>query len=212
MDTVWGNISFAMLGVFPARRGVARMYRRIFRVLFAVSVLVLISGCQTVSGILAELFGDLPVAAPEPEPQAPQLADRIVVRKSKRTLELLHDGALFESFPIALGREPRGSKQEEGDGRTPEGVYQIDWRSMQTRYTRALHISYPDGNDRDRARAMKVEPGGAIFIHGLPSDYGPFDPPQWYRDWTEGCISVGNAAIVKIWDAVPDGTPIEILP
>jgi murein L,D-transpeptidase YafK len=125
---------------------------------------------------------------------------------------LLHDGALFESFPIALGREPRGSKQEEGDGRTPEGVYLIDWRSMQTRYTRALHISYPDGNDRDRARALKVEPGGAIFIHGLPSDYGPFDPPEWYRDWTEGCISVGNAAIVKIWDAVPDGTPIEILP
>src|SRR6266480_2026331 len=108
--------------------------------------------------------------------------------------------------------EPRGPKQEEGDGRTPEGVYWIDWRSTQTRYTRALHISYPDGNDRDRARAMKAEPGGAIFIHGLPSDYGPFDPPQWYRDWTEGCISVGNAAIVKIWDAVPDGTPIEILP
>jgi murein L,D-transpeptidase YafK len=201
-----------MLGVFAARRGVARMYRRIFRVLFAVSVLGLTSGCETVSGILAELFGDSPVAAAEPEPQAPKLADRIVVRKSKRTLELLHDGALFESFPIALGREPRGSKQEEGDGRTPEGVYLVDWRSMQTRYTRALHISYPDGNDRDRARAMKVEPGGAIFIHGLPSDYGPFDPPQWYRDWTEGCISVGNAAIVKIWDAVPDGTPIEILP
>ena len=201
-----------MLGVFAARRGVARMYRRIFRVLFALSVLMLTSGCETVSGILAELFGDSPVAAAEPEPQAPKLADRIVVRKSKRTLELLHDGALFESFPIALGREPRGSKQEEGDGRTPEGVYLIDSRSMQTRYTRALHISYPDGKDRDRARAMKVEPGGAIFIHGLPSDYGPFDPPEWYRDWTEGCISVGNAAIVKIWDAVPDGTPIEILP
>jgi murein L,D-transpeptidase YafK len=212
MDTVWGNSSFAMLGVFAARRGIARIYGRIFRVLFALSVLMLTSGCETVSGILAELFGDSPVAAPEPEPPAPQLADRVVVRKSKRTLELLHDGALFESFPISLGREPRGSKQEEGDGRTPEGVYLIDSRSMQTRYTRALHISYPDGKDRDRARAMKVEPGGAIFIHGLPSDYGPFDPPEWYRDWTEGCISVGNAAIVKIWDAVPDGTPIEILP
>ena len=159
-----------------------------------------------------DIVGDSPVAAPEPEPQAPQLADRIIVRKSKRTLELLHDGAVFESFPIALGREPRGPKQEEGDGRTPEGVYRIDWRSTQTRYTRALHISYPDENERDRAQAMKVDPGGAIFIHGLPSDYGPFDPPQWYRDWTEGCISVGNAAVVKIWDTVPDGTPIEILP
>src|SRR5881392_1114362 len=60
-------------------------------------------------------------------------------------------------------------------------------------------------------RRMKVDPGGAIFIHGLPTDYGPFDPPRWYRDWTEGCISVGNAAVVKIWEIVPDGTPIEIL-
>jgi murein L,D-transpeptidase YafK len=212
MLPVWGNSSFAMLGVFAARGEVARIDWRIFRVLIAVSVLSLTSGCETISGILADLFGDSPIATPEPKPQAPEFADRIVVRKSKRTLELLHDGAVFESFPIALGREPQGPKQEEGDGRTPEGIYRIDSRSLQTRYTRALHISYPDEQDRDGARAMKVDPGGAIFIHGLPSDYGPFDPPQWYRDWTEGCISVGNAAIVKIWDAVPDGTPIEILP
>jgi murein L,D-transpeptidase YafK len=204
--------SFAMLGVVAARHELARVDWRLFRVLIVLSILATTSGCETISGILADLFGDSPVAAPEPQPQAPRLADRIVVRKSKRTLQLLHDGAVFESFPIALGREPRGPKQEEGDGRTPEGVYRIDGRSMQTRYTRALHISYPDGNDRDRARAMKVKPGGAIFIHGLPSDYGPFDPPQWYRDWTEGCVSVGNAAIVKIWDAVADGTPIEIIP
>ena len=114
------------------------------------------------------------------------------------------------AFQTALGREPRGPKQKEGDGRTPEGVYTIDWRSDQTRYTRELHISYPEMRDRERANDMNVEPGSAIFIHGLPRDYGPFDPPQWYRDWTEGCISVGNVAIVKIWDAVPDGTPIEI--
>ena len=201
-----------MLGVSAARRELARIDWGIVRVLMAVSVLSLTGGCETISGILADLFGDLPIATPKPEPQAPRLADRIVVRKSNRTLELLHDGAVIESFPIALGREPRGPKQQEGDGRTPEGIHRIDSRLLQTRYTRALHISYPDERDRDRARALKVEPGGAILIHGLPSDYGPFDPPQWYRDWTEGCISVGNAAIVKIWDAVPDGTPIEILP
>jgi murein L,D-transpeptidase YafK len=208
-----GIAAFVMLGVFAPRRGVARIERRMFRVLIVVSILATTSGCQTISGTLADLFGDSPVAAPQPEVTAtPRLADRIVVRKSRRTLELLHAGAVFETFPIALGREPRGPKQEEGDGRTPEGVYRIDSRSTRTHYTRALHISYPDENDRDGARARKADPGGAIFIHGLPSDYGPFDPPEWYRDWTEGCISVGNAAIVTIWDAVPDGTPIEILP
>jgi len=200
-----------MLGVLAARRGVACVDWRIFRVLIALSVLSLTSGCETISGILADLFGDSPVATLEPEPQASQLADRIVVHKSKRKLELLHDGAVFESFPIALGREPRGPKQTEGDGRTPEGVYRIDWRSMQTRYTRALHISYPAGNDRDRARRMKVDPGRCDLHSRAAERLWPVRS-QWYRDWTEGCISVGNAAIVKIWDAVPDGTPIEILP
>jgi murein L,D-transpeptidase YafK len=171
--------------------------------------------CQPVLSIISRTFAILAliggcVEAPAPAPPLP--ADRVVVQKSKRTLELLREGKVFATFPIALGRAPRGPKLQEGDGRTPEGVYRIDWRSMQTRYTRALHISYLDERDRGRANAMGVDPGGAIFVHGLPPDYGPFDPPRWYRDWTEGCISVGNAAIAKIWDTVPDGTSIEILP
>ena len=186
------------------------MRRRVFRVIFAAALLGLTSGCETISGLLDDLFGPAPSeparaeAAPEP-----QLADRIVVLKSKRTLELVHAGEVFETFPIALGREPRDPKQQEGDGRTPEGIYRIDWRTTDTRYTRELHISYPEEEDRERAKAKHVSPGGAIFIHGLPGEYGTIDPPF---DWTEGCISVGNAAIVKIWDAAPDGTPIAIFP
>jgi murein L,D-transpeptidase YafK len=177
------------------------------RLLFTLAIIcfaLLIAGCTP----------ERPPTPPPPQaaPPKPPVADRVVVLKSQRLLELLHDGKVFETFPIALGREPVGSKQREGDGRTPEGVYLIDWRTEDTRYTRELHISYPDERDRERAAAMHVDPGGAIFIHGLPRDYGPFDPPKWYRDWTEGCISVGNLAIVKIWDAVPDGTPIDIRP
>jgi murein L,D-transpeptidase YafK len=189
------------------------MHVAVFRWLFSISLLVPTTGCQTISDVFADLFGETPPdIAATPVPVATPVADRVVVNKGKRTLALLRDGTAFETFPIALGREPRGPKQKEGDGRTPEGVYTIDWRSDQTRYTRELHISYPEMRDRERANDMNVEPGSAIFIHGLPRDYGPFDPPQWYRDWTEGCISVGNVAIVKIWDAVPDGTPIEIIP
>ena len=163
---------------------------------FAVATLALAGAC---------------VQAPPP-PAPPPMADRVIVQKSTRTLDLLRDGKVFASYPVALGREPFGPKQQEGDGKTPEGVYRIDYKSMQSRFTRALHVSYPDDNDRARAAAMGVDPGGAIFVHGLPPDYGPTDPPRWYRDWTEGCVAVGNAAIVKIWDAVPDGTPIEIRP
>ena len=177
--------------------------RLLLTVFIAASLAALIAGCAPERP---------PVPPPQAAPAKPSIADRVVVLKSQRLLELLHDGKVFETFPIALGREPIGAKQQEDDGRTPEGIYLIDWRTEDTRYTRELHVSYPDERDRERARAMHVDPGGAIFIHGLPRDYGPFDPPIWYKDWTEGCISVGNLAIVKIWDAVPDGTPIEILP
>lgn len=153
-----------------------------------------------------------PPAAIQPQPAKAVLADRVIVMKSNHILELLHDGKVFQTIPIALGAHARGPKREAGDGRTPEGVYRIDWRSRHTAYTRELHISYPNAQDRARALAMHVAPGGGIFIHGLPRDFGPYDPPVWVHDWTEGCISVGNAAIVQVWNAVPDGTPIDILP
>jgi murein L,D-transpeptidase YafK len=174
-----------------------------------------VSGFSFISRVIAALVMVLVAGctqAPPPAPPAPPMADRVVVSKSTRTLNLLRDGKVLASFPVALGRDPFGPKQREGDGKTPEGVYRIDYKSMQSGFTRALHVSYPDDNDRARAQAMGVDPGGAIFVHGMPNDYGPYDPPLWYRDWTEGCIAVGNVAIVKIWDMVPEGTPIEITP
>jgi murein L,D-transpeptidase YafK len=193
--------------------------RRAFSFALALLLPTLTTGCaafnNSLNAAIASLFGSpaRPVTAPAPPPSPqPRFADEIVVLKDKRVLELKSHGKIFESFPIALGAHSRGPKRRQGDGRTPEGVYRIDGRSMRTRWTRELHISYPDENDRARAEAEHVDPGGAIYIHGMPADYGPYDPPLWVKDWTEGCIAVGNAAIVKIWDAVPDGTPINILP
>lgn len=190
--------------------------RRRALLLLAIGTSLSTPGCQPISSIFPGLFPPprqaAPPAAVQPPPVPPLRADRIVVLKDKRLLELALAGKTVASFPIALGEHPRGPKRREGDGRTPEGRYTIDRRSTDTRYTRALHISYPDARDRERAQALGARPGGAIFIHGLPRDYGPFDPPKWYRDWTDGCVAVGNAAIEKIWAAVPDGTPIDILP
>jgi len=137
-------------------------------------------------------------------------ADRILVFKAERRLELLRDGRVLRSYPIALGRHPHGPKRREGDGRTPEGIYRIDGRSRQSPYHRMLHISYPNAEDRARARAAEVPTGGAIVLHGMPNRYGPHDPSRFFADWTDGCIAVGNIAIEEIWAAVDDGTPIEI--
>ncbi|MBV8779543.1 MAG: L,D-transpeptidase family protein [Alphaproteobacteria bacterium] len=153
-----------------------------------------------------------PAAAKPAVMPASAVADRVVVVKSRHTLELLNHGRVLQAFPVSLGPHAKGPKRAAGDGRTPEGVYRIDGRTERTKYTRALHISYPNGADRARAQAENAEPGGGIYIHGVPRDYGPYDPPERFHDWTDGCIAVGNAAIVKIWNEVPDGTPIEILP
>src|SRR6185312_10844713 len=141
-----------------------------------------------------------------------QHADEVQVLKSERRLLLLREGRLVKAYPIALGRHPVGAKRRRGDGRTPEGRYTIDHHLPRSLYHRALHISYPNAADRARAARAHVDPGGGIVIHGMPEAAGRRDPDRFYKDWTDGCIAVGNTAIEEIWAAVPDGTPIEIKP
>jgi murein L,D-transpeptidase YafK len=144
----------------------------------------------------------------------PLLADAVLVKKGLRRLYLLRDGQPFRSYRIALGFEPEGHKQRQGDGRTPEGHYLIDWRNPNSRFTKSLHISYPNHADRIRAAAQGWSPGGNIMIHGEPRR--SMDPALQdlvrYEDWTEGCVAVSNLAIDEIWRYTPNGTPIEIRP
>src|ERR1700719_140946 len=106
-----------------------------------------VSVFSVVSRALAAVAVAMITGCVQAPPAPPLLADRVVVEKGTRTLELLRDGKVFATYPVALGRQPFGAKQQEGDGRTPEGVYRIDYKSLQTHYTRALHVSYPDERD-----------------------------------------------------------------
>jgi murein L,D-transpeptidase YafK len=140
------------------------------------------------------------------------VADELIVRKSERKLYLLRAGEVLRSYSIALGANPEGPKQREGDRRTPEGTYRIDWRKPDSDFYLALHISYPNDADLRRASREGADPGGMIMIHGLPND--PKHPRRDYliSDWTDGCIAVSNAAMIDLWMSVPDDTPITILP
>jgi murein L,D-transpeptidase YafK len=88
----------------------------------------------------------------------------------------------------------------------------IDSKNPHSRFHLALHISYPNAADRERARKLGVKPGGNIEIHGLGSTYGWVGGLQRQIDWTDGCIAVTNSEIEEIWDIVPVGTPLEIRP
>jgi len=157
----------------------------------------------------------------------------VVVRKSERVLELVHINFLrrhqvIKSYDIMLGKDPIGHKVQEGDNKTPEGRYILDWKNPNSAFHLSIHINYPNEEDRAYARSLGVSPGGEIFIHGMPnnvSGYRMMFPgltedqlrERVYQilygmDWTAGCIAVTNEEIREIYRLVETGTPIEIYP
>ncbi len=134
------------------------------------------------------------------------------MNKSRRELLLLFGESVLRAYRIALGANPVGAKAEEGDGKTPEGLYSIDRRNPKSGYHLSLHISYPDETDRERACARGVDPGGDVMIHGLRNGEGHIGKAHLETDWTRGCIAVTDEEMDEIWDLVEDGTPIEINP
>lgn len=138
--------------------------------------------------------------------------DLIVVYKGERRMFLLRDGQVLREFTVALGDSPRGHKFREGDERTPEGSYEIDYRLRDSSFYRALRVSYPNDQDRRTANLMGVSPGGQIMIHGLPNGRSADDVGHPVVDWTDGCIAVTNAEMDVIWEAVSLGTRILIFP
>lgn len=143
---------------------------------------------------------------------AEQLADKVVVQKKQRRMMLMQGDKILREYRVALGSEPEGPKQQQGDHRTPEGLYRIDSRNARSRFHLALHISYPNDFDVRRARKLGVNPGGAIMIHGLPKGFDWMGAGHRLHDWTDGCIAVTNAEIEEIWRLVPNGTAVEIRP
>lgn len=126
----------------------------------------------------------------------------VVVQKGRRQMFLMNGNTVLESYKFELGFAPMGHKEIEGDGKTPEGAYFIDRKNPNSSFHLSLGISYPNAEDRAKARAMGKSPGGDIFIHGTPREFRR-DP-----DWTWGCIAVTNREMEDVYAMVNVGTPI----
>ena len=141
-----------------------------------------------------------------------KIIEKVLVLKSAHQLQLINDGKPLKTYRISLGKKPKGPKLMEGDKRTPEGFYWLDWRKTSDRFNLAMHISYPNITDAARARREGVPPGGMIMIHGTPDseEY----PEDYFHtlDWTDGCIAMRNVDMREVWGLVKDGTMIEIRP
>jgi murein L,D-transpeptidase YafK len=146
-----------------------------------------------------------------PSPGLPRI-DHIVVRKAQRRMYLMDGDKIVRSYKIALGLEPVGRKERDGDFRTPEGWYRLARRNPRSDYFLSIQISYPNAADSQRAHLHHWQTGGSIMIHGLPNRLK--NSPWYYRhnDWTDGCIAVSDADMVEIWLLTREGMPIDILP
>jgi murein L,D-transpeptidase YafK len=143
---------------------------------------------------------------------AAQTVTHVLVMKGERRMQIMSGDAVVRTYSIALGGSPVGHKEKEGDERTPEGRYVLDWRNDKSGYHRSIHVSYPNEADTERARNAGEDPGGMIMIHGQRNYLGWFSPVTQWFDWTNGCIAVTNAEMDEIWAIVENGTPIEIRP
>lgn len=163
-----------------------------------------------------ETSAQAPPSPPEVDGAAPAVdglpapVDKVLVLKSRRLLILLKGDETVRQYRIALGANPVGPKEQEGDERTPEGVYVLDWRNSDSKYYKSIHISYPSEDDVARAEARGASPGGYVMLHGLPEKMEWMGSLHRLFDWTDGCIAVTNAEMDEIWELVSDGTLIEI--
>lgn len=138
----------------------------------------------------------------------------IVVDKSDHLMHVYRKDKVIAVYRVGFGTSPVGHKQQEGDRRTPEGHYKLDYKNAKSTFFKSIHISYPNAADRANARRLGVKPGGNIMIHGQANDpvvRAAIDRHP-YPDWTYGCISMKNDGMQRLWDVVSVPTPIHIVP
>ena len=138
--------------------------------------------------------------------------DKILIEKQERRLLLISKGEVLKTYKIALGGNPIGPKERQGDNKTPEGIYFIDSKNNNSQYHLSLHISYPNESNKKRAQELGVSPGGDIMIHGIKNGFSWVGDSHTEVDWTKGCIAVTDEEIEEIDKLVPIGTQVEIRP
>lgn len=138
--------------------------------------------------------------------------ERLLLEKGKRRLTAFSGGKAVRVYLVALGANPVGAKEVQGDKKTPEGKYTINDKNPNSAYHRNLGISYPNQADKTRAAKLGRSPGGDIKIHGLAPDFAFIGQAHRLTDWTFGCVAVTNDEIEELFERTHVGIPIEIVP
>ncbi len=137
-----------------------------------------------------------------PAAAAPQNA--IVVNLSKFRLDLYERTHLIDHFPVGVGRLSFA---------TPPGAYFVKykernpaWRNPGSSWARSMPWYMPPGPRNPLGtRALGLD-RGALVIHGTP------EPWSIGSRSSHGCIRMLRADVERLFDLVPPGTPVFIVP
>ena len=136
--------------------------------------------------------------------------DLVKVDKSENRMYLIANGKVVKNYHVAFGDFPKGHKQQEGDEKTPEGTYTLDYKKEDSAFYRAMHISYPNQKDIEEAKQKGVSPGGLIMVHGQSNRSGWLSSRAQQTNWTDGCIALTNPEMDEFMALVKVGTEITI--
>lgn len=149
---------------------------------------------------------------PEPVLPGDVVIDKLIVCKSRNSMEAYSGDRLIKTYRISIGKNSFGHKVQKGDKRTPEGTYKINDRNPDSGYHKNLGVSYPNAADRAQARKANLDPGGDIKIHGLKNGRGYIGKFHRFSNWTDGCIALTNEEVDELYRAVRPGALIIIKP
>jgi len=136
--------------------------------------------------------------------------DLVEIDKSENKMFLWEGNKIIKTYHVAFGANPKGHKEQEGDKKTPEGRYTLDYKKEDSAFYRAMHINYPNLSDTDNAIKKSVSPGGFIMIHGQKKQVGWQAEIAQQYNWTNGCIALTNPEMDEFMSLVNVGTPIKI--
>jgi murein L,D-transpeptidase YafK len=136
--------------------------------------------------------------------------DMVKVDKSARRMYLMNGRKVVKRYKISLGGSPKGHKKQQGDKKTPEGIYTLGYINEKSKYYRSMHISYPNRTDLKSAKDRGVNAGSFIMIHGQKNLISLSSTFKILSDWTNGCIALSNGEMDEFLSLVPTGTLISI--
>jgi murein L,D-transpeptidase YafK len=142
----------------------------------------------------------------------------ILIEKSKHRLTVFDNLQPIKSYPVVFGSNPVGNKFNEGDRKTPEGIFHILDLYHHPSWSKFMWLDYPTSQSwREHFQAKLsgkigwVLPiGGQVGIHGVPT--GQDSLIEQRSNWTWGCISLKNEDVNEIYQIVKVGSLVEIIP